>query len=285
MARAGSRVYVPHEMEFFPGFAWPVPRAFASAVSVCRFEEGDVLYEREAAYGAATSRTAVGAHVQVLDPPRSARSAPADAEGSRFLANWDSPVSVELCIHTTDATQADGSAGATEVLASTQGRLFTCLWRGDRSLLKQHEPGGESPPLPLRARDLQQHLEGAVAGLRDAARKSVNSGKGLLFVMVLDQASEASLAKARLVESRLLSRFSCHAADLSPEEAGVPAGREFHPALSLRGIAIESADEETVRSVLKSGLYAPSRARAEPEEAASDRFKLDRHGLLVPLAE
>ena len=32
-ARAWSRVYVPRGMEFFPGFAWPVPRAFASAVS------------------------------------------------------------------------------------------------------------------------------------------------------------------------------------------------------------------------------------------------------------
>ena len=66
-------------MELLSGFTWPVPRAFASAVSACRFEQGDVLYDAASAYAAADPGSGPGHHVQILDPPRSARAAPADA--------------------------------------------------------------------------------------------------------------------------------------------------------------------------------------------------------------
>ena len=39
------------EKDFFPGFAWAVPRVFADALRKCRFDEGDAFYDRIEAYG------------------------------------------------------------------------------------------------------------------------------------------------------------------------------------------------------------------------------------------
>ena len=252
-------------MEFLPGFAWPVPRAFASAVSACRFEQGDVLFDAVDAYGTwkAGQQRKARFHVQVLDPPRSSRSLPREAEGNRFVANWSSPLTCEV---------GDRDASTTEVVKSTQGHLFTCLWRGDRCLLREVLPGaGDVLPVPGVARDLKKHLEAAVAGLRatwDAAEA------GTWFVSVLDVSSEASLAKARDVESALSARYAVKIRDLSPLEAGVPEGDGYHPALRVRGAWVEEKNAEAVRERLKLALYGV----AKP---GPDRFKLERHGLLV----
>ena len=37
-------------MDYFSGFAWAVPKAFSDAIALCRFEEGDVLYDTKSAY-------------------------------------------------------------------------------------------------------------------------------------------------------------------------------------------------------------------------------------------
>ena len=72
-------------MDLLSGFAWPVPRAFASAVSACRFESGDVLYDATSAYAAGEPESGPAYHIQILDPPRSARAAPADAGVDGFM--------------------------------------------------------------------------------------------------------------------------------------------------------------------------------------------------------
>ena len=257
-------------MDWLPGFAWPLPRAFSAAVSICRFEQGDVFYDHSEAYQAWGSDAARSVWVQVQDPPRSARSAPADALGNRFVANWSSPVTLEL-----------GEAGdsAPTTIRCTQGGLFTCLWRGDRGVLCDVEQPADALPLPAAARDLQKHLEAAAPALRAAARRPREAG--VMFVFVVDESSESSLAKAQTIESALASGSDAETADLAPAEAGVPDGMDFHPTLRLRGaIASESAD--FVQKRLKAALYAPTRSGGE---GGADRFKLERHGLLVDLAE
>ncbi len=256
-------------MEFLPGFAWPVPRAFASAVSACRFEQGDVLFDAADAYATwkAGQKRKARFHVQVFDPPRSSRSVPREADGSRFLANWSSPLTCEV---------GDRQASTTEVVQSTQGRLFTCLWRGDRRLLRDVQPGeADDLPVPGVARDLQKHLEPTVAGLRAISKAGE---AGTWFVSVVDVSSEASLAKARDVESALSAGYAVEICDRSPHEAGVPAGDSYHPALRVRGVWVEEKNAEVVHGHLKLALYGPAKS-------GPDRFKLERHGLLVGPSE
>jgi len=253
-------------MDWIPGFAWPVPRAFAAAVSAARFEQGDVFYDDACAYGEWPAEGTPGFRfrVQVLDPPRSTRAAPSDAEGTRFAASWGSPVTCEI---------SDYEARARSQVRTSQGRLFTCLWRGQRELLREVEPGHAELPLPAVARDLQKHLEGCLPALRRASKRK----RGSWFVSVVDQASESSLAKARDVESALAAGGGVEVADLSPVEAGVPDGDAYHPALRVRGLRVDETRGETLREILKHALYGPARADGE----TPDRFKLERHGLLV----
>lgn len=251
-------------MELFSGFAWPVPRAFASAVSAGRFEQGDVFYDAASAYGEWALDAAPGHRfrVQVLDPPRSSRVL-ADADGSRFGANWASPVTVEV---------GDYASKTRTQLQSTQSRLFCCLWRGDRELLRETEPGEAPLPMPATARDLQKHLDAAAAALQVAVGRK--TGAGSLFAFVVDEASEASLAKTRSIEAALAGRYEVEPVDRSPVDAGVPDGGDYHPALRLRGLWVAESREEPVRELLKTALYGPS-------GEGPDRFKLERHGILL----
>lgn len=271
-------------MERLPGFVWPVPRAFASAVSTCRFEQGDVLYDVPEAY--ASWGPGPGCWVQVLDPPRTARAAPPDAEGNRFAANWGAPVTIELGIR---------SPASARTLRCTQGRLFTCLWRGDPGLLEDVVPGApdELRP-PAMARELQKELAVAVPAVRQASRRDPEHSTA--FVCVVDEASEASLAKARAIAAALAGDGAAsqrghrpgraaaaggavEIVDLAPAEAEIPGGDDFHPALRVRGFVVECAEPAQVEAWLKRALYAPTRTSGD---GAGDRFKLDRHGLLVP---
>ncbi len=286
-------------MDLIPGFAWPVPRAFSSAVAACRFEQGDVLYDHPLAYGiaadgepgSASSETRevpgdwgslisiLGHSVQVLDPPRSARHAPSDSAARRFLVNWEAPVHFELC---------DYRNGRSEMLKSTQGRLFSCLWKGDPSLLSADGPGSPSPQPPVLARELQKALEQALPAVRRAASSAASLDGALVFVFVVDESSDASLAKQRAILAALRGGHRTHAIDLAPGDAGLADAPGFHPALRVRGYLIEAASEPTVKGLLKAVLYSPTRpvgaeaADGTTETATEpDRFRLERHGLLV----
>jgi hypothetical protein len=257
-------------MEMYPRFAWAVPRAFGAAISACRFEQGDVLYSDAAAYddekcGEARS----GAHIQILDPPRSARATTGEGEGQRFFVNWESPVQFEWM---------DYSTGHGEVRDSTQGRVFTCLWRGEGDAL---DPSQESvePARPFLLRDLHSRIEQSVPALESlfrAAKKS-KSGKSTLFAMATDHASDASRVKSEAVVVALRSRFDLTWQDLSPADAGIPDGDCFHPSLFVRGLSIETGDSEAVQAVLKDLLYGGSKDPTS-EDA---RFQLARHGVMI----
>jgi hypothetical protein len=259
-------------MEWLSGFALPVPRAFASAVSACRFEAGDVFYDSPDAYTVWKPGEG-GCWIQVLDPPRSARSAPVDAEGNRFAANWASPVTLER-------GQRGGGPGP-RTLRCTQGRLFTCLWRGDLELLRDSSPEdavADELPLPGGGRDLLKQLEAATPAV--LAALGPKASKGTVFVTTVDESSESSLAKMRAIETALATRYAPKTIDLAPAEAGLPGGCDFHPALRVRASYVDEKLPDRVRELLKPALYAPT---ASPgEEGRPDRFKLERHGLLVP---
>jgi hypothetical protein len=252
-------------MDFLPGFAFPVPRAFTGAIASGRFEQGDVLYDDSSAYAEWTAGSARFAWVQVLDPPRTARATALDADGNRFAANWISPVTVER----------GGRARPLEHLRCCQGHLFTSLWRGDFSRLEPRA-AGDAPPLPRVARDLQRELEVALPAVRRAAPRGL--ARGALFASVVDESSEASLAKDRAIRAALSAGHAPPVVDLSPVEAGIPGGDDFHPTLRVRALLLGEHAPEQVRERLKQALYG---AVAGGEEGRADRFKLARHGLLV----
>lgn len=262
------------DMEMYSRFSWAVPAAFAAAISACRFEQGDVLYSDAGAYrDSSRAKLRKGAYLQILDPPRSARAVLSEGEGQRFFVNWESPVSFEWM---------DFDSGRRAERSSTQGRIFSCLWRGETSWLES-SPESPEPPRPFLLRDLHSRVDESIAAFEAefAAGKKLtpSSTKRTLFVAAIDYAGDASRVKAESVLAALRARFDLCWHDLTPEQAGIADGDCFHPALFLRGLAIETRDADAVENTLKQLLYGGSK---DPKSQDA-RFALARHGVLAEL--
>lgn len=264
------------EEGWFEAFAWRVPRAFAAALAAPRFEQGDVLFRDRLGYGPLVDPIPAGLEaIQVLSPARSsARSGPeTSGPEDRRRAAWNAEVVIE---------RVAVDEGRSQVQVSTQGRLFTALWRGDGDWL---DPDHEPPPLPQLARALQGTLETTREAFTDRGLPGPGK-KGCRFLFVRDPSSDASLAKARLIEDGLGSLGRVEVLSLTPAEAGVADGDTYHPALEVRGCFLARVGEDAVREVLRAALYGGSAAERSADATSADeapgpgRFSLARHGLL-----
>ena len=246
-------------LEFFENFCWAVPRALSSAVASCRFEQGDVLYSERSGYESWPDGSRdLRYQLQVLDPPKTARVLASEQEGSRFSTNWASRIEFEL----TDRVRGESSRSI-----STQGRVFSCLWRGDPEWLSEDSP---APQAPLGQRELHGRLE-QVQGFVEARMARIGTQPLCIYLSAVDESNDAARLKAQAVESCLSDAFSNLICDsLAPAEAGLDPDCDLHPALSLRALAVPTADRVAVENRLRGALYA----------GTGTRFSLARHGLL-----
>ncbi len=265
-------------MEFFDGFEWAVPTAFASALNAYRFEQGDVLYRSRAAYDDLAQPFATGARaIQVLAPPRGARAtATTEAENDRRLASWRADLELQL---------VDLATGACETRSVSQGRLWMTLWQGREEWL---DPEREEPPLPPAARDLAQQLESA----RPALERMSRVRRGARFLFVVDRASDASRVKAAQVREALDALGSVEQVDLAASESGIDAAACYPPTLLVRSLALagppkrtHDAIQEALRDRLYGGTSDATREMTETDEPRTDRFRVARHGLLEAVGE
>lgn len=267
-----------NESEFYRGFAWAVPKAFAAAVHACRFEQGDVLYSDPGAYDTKKrSKHPAPFHIQVLDPPRTNRASANDGEGQRFFSNWESSVTFEWM---------DYKTGDRRELQSTQGRLFACLWRGESDALLDLEVDG--PERPYLLRDLSTRIDASTeALLRELGVSSLAStsdgrkpAKRYLFATAIDLSSDTSRVKSGLIERALAARFEVEVRSFSPVELGIDEADRFHPALEVLTLVIDCSDATKIEDALRDVLYGGGKS------AGSDagRFNVARHGCLLGLA-
>jgi hypothetical protein len=264
-------------------------------VQACRFEQGDVLYSDREDYEAGASAEPPRCHIQIFEPTRSTRALSGDSEGRRFHANWDSPVTLE---YTDPHPGRAARPSERETIETTQGRLFTCLWRGDVGWLTPESGHPEAPAPPLLLRDLHSRLGDAMPALRKRASRSKWATH--LFAQAFDDSNDASRIKSRATLELLESRYRTRCVDLSPEQAGLSDADRFHPTLVIRGMVLEAPDEDHVRDTLKGLLYRGGSGNSDAgdevgagagvavevdarDKAATDRFQLARHGVLVQL--
>lgn len=247
---------------FLPGFRWAVTEAFAPAVAAYRFEQGDVVYRDRRGQGALASPLPDDlTAIQLLAPPRSTRVVPGDFEGDRRQANWQSEVELAL---------VDLARARSESLATTQGRLFTALWKDDLRMLRGE---GDDPPLPRSARELFALLRDGALAVAPQHR----GGRGVRFLFVVDRSSDAARAKAGSIVDALHPLGRIETRDLDPIEAGAPEGDRFHPTLVVRELVLRDVAIAAVEDALRRALYAGS--------GEAERFAVARHGVLERLGE
>ena len=240
--------------EFFGGFTWAVPMAFSDAVTACRFEEGDLLYDSQKAYSGEWGEAVkhIRHSLQVHSPSRGST-----ASGSVFGKNWDAEVVFKL--------QDVAGDEPSRFIETTQGKLFMALWHGDLTIFDSDL----NPEMPLRLKEVSKTLKYAIP-----AADSLSEGKPT-FIMARDAANSPSKLKHMKVSATLRSHFKAKTNTLSPREAGLHAWEKIAPTIDIVFYVTESGSHSEIYDAIKAQLYAPAK------NAKKDMFRLSTHGLLT----
>jgi hypothetical protein len=201
----------------FSGFSWAVPTAFADAVALCRFEQGDTLYDTPKAYEENWSEATkhINHWLQVRDPS-SPKTDAGDSTGSIFAKNWDSEIRVDLYKNLKKVGEGQ--------IQTTQGRLYTALWTGNVDVLQMEY---DEPKAPLNVQEVTKKLE-------DTENKAGEFSKGApVFVMARDPSNKISQAKYSKIFSKLRNHMSDDPLMLNPKLAGIKEWNAFAPTIEI----------------------------------------------------
>lgn len=245
-------------MEFFSNFSWAVPQAFSDAVALCRFEEGDVLYDTRRAYDGSWSEALkhITYSLQVRYPARATVSEK-EKVGGVFEKNWDSEVRIELY-----KNQEKVSIGQ---ITTTQGRLYTAIWKGDLTVL---ENDTEAPPLPINVKNVTKQL---------TELKEIALGLSVgfpIFAMVRDRSNQVSREKYLKVYAMLKKYLSGEPKMLTPENARLKNWDVIAPTIEIAFFPVNRINREKLESLVKQAVYVPSK------NAKKNMFRIGAHGAI-----
>ena len=238
-------------MEFFSGFSWAIPTAFADAVFQCRFEEGDVLYDSKEAYDDwGKAKEQITNSIQIRHPSKVVASLSSN-EKSVLSRNWDTEVRLDLYENANKVGQGQ--------IHTTQGRLFTLLWKGDLNVL---DTNTVNPKPPVIASQLKN-------ALKEVAKKALKiADSSLIFAMVYDSAS--SLLREKYKD--LINQLGHQPTHLMPEKAGLKDWKKISPTIEIVLFPSKNKSREKFGEELKKVLYKPTK------ESTKDNFSIKRHG-------
>lgn len=243
-------------MEFFSGFTWAVPHAFSDAVALCRFEEGDMLYDTPKAYEGdwGDAIKYITHSLQVRYPARVTTS---EKSGGIFEKNWNSEVRIELY-------KKQEKVGVGQI-RTTQGRLYTALWKGDLTVL---ELDSEESPIPLNARQVTKQLN-------EVRTKALEFAIGFpVFVMVCDHSNQISREKYLKVHAELKKHLSGEPPLIEPKHAELKDWKVIAPTIEIAFFSVNGINYEQLESLVKEAVYVPV------INAKKELFKMGAHGAI-----
>jgi len=247
-------------MEYLPGFKWAVPKAFSDAILSCCFEEGDVLYDTSLAYEGSweEAKDKIEYHLQVKYPAR--RNSQNSSQGSVFESNWESEVRLEL--------YKNHSKVSVGQIHTTQGRLYSSLWRGDVNLLLDKDSVSPLPPKGIQW----------VTKILDMASVEANKlGKGApVFLMVKDDTSPILREKFLAVKQKLHPFTVGYPVVRTPEEAGIENNSDISPTIQIAFFVTNLSSIEELERLVKESVYVSSK------DSKKDMFRVSAHGRIYP---
>jgi hypothetical protein len=250
-------------MNFFTEFKWAVPYAFSSAIASCRFEQGDVLYNTPLAYNGTWGEVEqhINHSLQVKFPPRSSSADMGNNDASVFSANWSAKVVFELHNHKTKTT---------ELIETTQGRLYTLLWKGNLERYLK-----ESISAPKQAAELLDELDLAVNFIKQkiAADKNI---KGF-FIIPFCPASSQLIEKQKNLDSVFSHLNSFKKSEFNINEIEQAPYLDYVPTTKIVSFFFDEKTNATqISDLIKKALYKPSKDK----KTGKVNFSVSNHGLL-----
>ena len=293
-------------LQFFKGFKWGVHLSFKDCVQQCYFECGDTIHNSKLGYQDTWEESLknISYTIKLLNPRRGtlvslAQSNDTGDSKSIFKNNWNSEVELELIDVKNDSEK--------KIIRTTQGRLFTLLYKNDFSVLDSKTP---NPKIPISIEDASK-LEVSINGstkiknenylLSDTNIEKVYSllenkfsktfEKRNYFIMLFDKSNNIYIFKDVAITRNLDSNeFKYQTTEIELDELELPNRFEFSPVITFKCYVIEDSKIESVRDLFKKSLYPvtakPTKTLSEHLErnriVASQQFKLKNHGRFIP---
>lgn len=246
-------------------FAWRVPKAFCDPLSQCRLEQGDTLFSNDSAVNRWPPSPGTTS-IQYLSPARGTNNMAisADSEGV-FLENWNSEAVVELIVWDDKPFK--------DTITTTQGRVYSCLWKGDTRLLYPSQMENPSPPLLAKvARSMLGEVK-QIDPINFAQLPSELVNSKTLFAWATDSTSKLYRSKTHDLYHTLKSRIDCVLCFVSADEFLNATG--LAPTVSIAIIGCTDEATQTVHDTVKALFYRPD------PNAKNPKFNINAHGVFL----
>jgi hypothetical protein len=241
--------------EPLPGFAWSVTQAFEDALLEHSLAPGDVIHERLPDGGAllqirtcagktsrdeAESTTEAHSTGETIEPDADADEKTARAIDKRRDARWQSAVEIDFY---------DFLGAKPKVIATTQGRLYEFLRKGDIAVLSGDTP---HPSRPMLKQDLRRQFSRFEHQFR-LWLHDVSPAWNAAFVTPTRPGDSGDVGLAKRLEKSLgeveFTRLDARLGDI-----GIPSS-VFFPDTRVLGFATPSGKVEAFRDAIKSALW------------------------------
>lgn len=253
--------------KYFDEFAWAVPMAFLDPLSKCRFEQGDILYENKKVYQLSWDKALklMNYSIQVSEPSRAQTAKTSQDSEMVFISNWDSEVVFDLHNY---------KNGTQEKIKSTQGRLYTLLWKGDLNAILNLEI---APPKPIIVKDVMKKLN----TIKTYIKSSIPTDGQCIFFFPFDLTNPILRNKPDKIRAKLDQQNESVSYTIffkTATELDLPSAELYSPTLRI-AIFSMSGELELINEILKKALYTPSKNKKTQKEM----FRLKAHGELILL--
>ncbi len=253
------------EKKYYDSFSWAVPMAFSDPLALCRFEEGDTFYNTPKAYLSPWSEALkhIKYGIQVTFPQRAVQKKMNEEQDSIFESNWHYPLELDLLEF------ADNEFKKKKHFKTTQGTLYTFLWKGDFDIFNSNK----HPARPLNAKYLKSHIKEASKNFINNIRTASEFTEA--FIIPYDKSSSLLTNKFCTILKNIES--SVNSTSVFFDRPTDLHDKEFSPTLQLACILVKSKDRSILSKTVKKSVYKPSKNR----KTKTDQFRIETHGILI----
>lgn len=253
------------ESDYFNGFKWTLPKSFADALSKCLFEVGDVIYDTPEAYSLSwgDAKSIIKNSIQIKSISAINIFLDDKNNESAFFENWDSEVVFDFYSYPSLEKKE---------IKSTQGRLYSFLWKGDDNFILAKNSPVEKPIMLKSVFKNNSDYQFNIA-------KKVSDRSEFIFYFPIDVATESYNEKTqKIIRSfkRNSNSLTYNFKSYSPKELDLISSESFCPTIQFMVFEINGSSD-VINDALKFALYNPSKNKKSDREY----FRLKSHGLLL----
>jgi hypothetical protein len=152
-------------------------------------------------------------------------------------------------------------------IATTQGRLYVALWKGNVDFLFSDKTS--HPVMPKMAQQVLKDFQ-RMSGFAQTYAK----GRAT-FAMVRDLSNSVLREKFQKIHTILKSHMNEEPVLLTPSEAKFMDADEIAPTIEIALFPTTGIDLSKLEELVKQAVYVPGK------DAKKDMFRLSAHGILI----